>query len=159
MPAKKRAKRSATKASLPRSASLYVISAPNPGYEGFLMDGRVRFIDGKARITDALARQCTYRDGIENADVPFENAEALARFIMDQIGTDRGTPHRNYRITPPLPVLAQIPDEYNPNLGRSRRDRIRAQRVMPEAIPAGVPAGADPDRVWAGPRTQKEEVA
>lgn len=149
----------------PVHANAYTIIAPNAGFEGYLFDGKVRFIEGKARITDAIAKRCGYRDGISNGLVMFENAEQCARYLIalfkeQRSDLDGQVDRPGYRCHPPLPPLpAAEPDEFNPNLGRSPRDRVRAQRVMDVPPPPGVPAGADPDKTFAPRNRQKQKEA
>lgn len=173
MPAKKKNGKAARRtAVVPRDRG-YTISAPNAAFEtgpntptGHYF-GKLRFIDGKARVTDAFARTCTYRDGTSGEDVFFENAEQLVRFFLSQTSS----PGREFTVTPELSDLNldaaklspyfnripegddirvelkadapewvreyveehpdRLPDEYNPNLGRSRRERIRRQKSAP----------------------------
>lgn len=165
MPAKKRTTKKTEKA--PAKAAAYTISAPNPFYEGRYYDGKVRFIDGKARITDALARTVKIRDGVSHQEYFCEDAEELTRHFMDTVGndfTEKGEPGpRAFKVTPPLVNLAPVVDDLTPNADRPRRrrgKRIRQEAVMDEAIPSGVPAGADPDQViGVGRRQRKEAVA
>ena len=146
-----------------KPASAYTILSPNASFEGRFYDGALRFIEGKAKITDALARTCSYKDGSTNELVAFEDAEQMARHFMDSMS---GSPGREFRIVPELPDLASeaarvsphfdrtpegddirvepkadapdwardskaAPDSYNPNLGRSRGDRVRRQKSAP----------------------------
>lgn len=165
--APKRKGRAASRKAPAKPATAYTIIAPNPSFETggtkSFYDGAIRFIEGKARITDAQARTISYKDGATNEVVPFENAEALVRHFMDSMS---GTPGREWRCVPDLPDLAAeaervtahfdrtpqgddirveakpdapewarisraAPDEYNPNLGRARRDRQRRQKSAP----------------------------
>lgn len=150
-----------------KPANAYTIIAPNATFETqanrHFYDGKLRFIEGKARITDALARTCTYKDGVSTEVVPFDSAAQMARHFLDSMS---GTPGREWRCVPELPDLVSeaakvspyftrtpegdgirvepkpdapesvlnslaAPDEYNPNLGRARGDRIRRQRNAP----------------------------
>jgi hypothetical protein len=164
VPAKKKTERQTAK------AAAFTISAPNPFYEGRFYDGKMRFIDGKARITDSLARTVKMRDGVSHGEYFFEDAEEMARHFMDTIGgnlDEQGQPtERSFKITPALAQLAPVIDENTPNAGRPRRDRkrpggvVRNMEVMPEAQPAGIPAGADPAQVMGvGRKDRKRAVA
>jgi len=143
-------------------ATAYTISAPNPFYEGYFYDKKLRFIEGKARITDALARTIQGYDGLSHEAYFFEDAEEMARHFMDTIGNnfdDLGRPtERTYKITPDLPALAPVIDDLTPNAGRPRRRRVRNQAVMAEPPPPGVPAGADPDEVFVGSVAQAQRT-
>ena len=164
----KRNGRAASRKAPAKQVSAYTIVAPNPAFEtdGVRLPhfyGKIRFIEGKARITDALARTCTYHDGTTNEEIPFDSAEQLVRYFLDQMS---GTPGREWRSVPELADLAgeaatiskhfdripegddirvepkadapehvrssqAAPDSFNPNLGRSRRERIRRQKGAP----------------------------
>lgn len=147
-------------------AAAYTISAPNPYYEGFFYDNKMRFIDGKARITDALAKTVKMRDGVSHDEYFFEDAEEMARHFMDTIGTERDVrgnlTERSFTVTPPLRTLEPVIDENTPNAGRTRRSRGRPGEAVRQAVvpdlptPAGVPAGADPDvNVGVAAQTQR----
>lgn len=162
-------KRKTSAPNVVKKAAAYTISAPNPFYEGFFYDDKLRFIEGKARITDALARTVQGRDGVSHETYFFEDAEEMARHFMDTIGTSNdsaGKPTvRTYRITPELPTLDPVIDDLTPNAGRSRRERrrpggvIREMAVMVEPPPPGIPAGADPNAVMGvGRKTPKREA-
>ncbi len=151
MPAKKRSAKKPAKAV---KAAAYTISAPNPAYEGFFYERKLRFIDGKARVTDALAKTVQAYDGLSHELYFFEDAEEMTRHFMDMVGQNlddlaRAT-ERTYKVTPPLPTLPFVVDELTPNAGRPRRRRVRNQVVPAEPPPPGVPAGADPDEVFVG---------
>ncbi len=156
----------------PKKAAGYVISAPNPFYEGYFYDGKVRFIEGKARITDALARTALYRTGDSKVGVPFEDAEQLTRHFMDTVGNDDES-ERQFKVAPPLSDRSEearlvapyydrrvdgefiavtpkpdapewaltslaAPDESNPNLGRTRGDRLKTRApVMDRPLAPG----------------------
>lgn len=172
-----------------KPANAYTILAPVATFETqtgrHFYDGKLRFIEGKAKITDAFARTCTYKDGISNEVVPFDSAAQMVRHFLDSMS---GTPGREWRCVPDLPDLVSeaervsphfirtsegdgvrvepkpdapesartsiaAPDEYNPNLGRARGDRIRRQRNAPlvAANPAQQQRTRDTSR-------QKEQV-
>jgi hypothetical protein len=162
-PVPKRTKKTSARKTV--KAVAYTISAPNPYYEGFYYDNKLRFIDGKAKVTDALARTVKMRDGVSHDEYVFEDAEEMARHFMDTIGNnfdDQGKPtERSYKITPELPYLEPVIDDLTPNAGRPRRGRRRPGEVVRAPIvpsPAGLPAGADDDavgRTAQGQRTKK----
>lgn len=159
MPAKKRSAKKPAKAV---KAAAYTISAPNPDYEGFFYERKMRFIDGKARVTDALAKTVQAYDGLSHELYFFEDAEEMTRHFMDTIGQNlddlgRST-DRTYKVTPPLPDLPFVVDELTPNAGRPRRRRVRGQVVPAEPAPPGVPAGADPDEVFVGSVAQSQRT-